>query len=150
MKQIILLLLFFMPFASLADDMCTNPEAYTVDKRCYVTDEQKKEKPYNAVATFVLADGRTNCSGTIVKRHGLSQDDIGYFLYTAKHCVDSNHDNIIDDVVRIRLPNAQEFNAQLIKKGNFNYADGTNQTGDWAKYRIVTIEQNSANDVKDV
>ena len=94
MKKIILLFLLFMPFCSWAGDICTNPEAYTVDKRCYVTEEQKKEKPYNAVATFILADGRTHCSGTIVKRQGLTQDDVGYFLYTAKHCVDSNQAKI--------------------------------------------------------
>lgn len=149
MKQIILSFLLFIPFFSWAGDICTNPEAYTVDKRCYVNEEQKKEKPYNAVAA-ILADGHTHCSGTIVKRQGLTQDDVGYFLYTAKHCVDTNEDNIIDDVVRIRLPNGQEFNAQLVKKGNFNYADSTNQTGDWAKYRVKTIESDSKADVKDV
>ncbi len=150
MKQIVVLFLLCIPLISWGDDTCTNPELYTIDKRCYVTDEQKQEKPYNAVATFVFANERTHCSGTIVKRQGLTQDDVGYFLYTAKHCVDSNHDNIIDDLVRIRLPNGRELNARLIKKGNFNYADGTNPTGDWAKYRLLTIGSNSADGVTEV
>lgn len=149
MKQITLLFLLFIPFCAWADDACTNPEAYTIDRRCYVTEEQKKEKPYNAVATLVYPDGRTHCSGTVVKRQGLTQDDIGYFFYTAKHCIDSNHDNIPDDLIRIKLPNGQEFNAQLVKKGNYNLANSTNQTGDWAKYVLQTLEHNSKDDVKD-
>ena len=150
MKRIFVLFLLFVPFVSLADDVCTNPEAYTVDKRCYVTDEQKKEKPYNSVATFILANGRTHCSGTIVKRQGLTMDDVGYFLYTAQHCADLNHDHITDDLLRIRLPSDQEFNAKLVKQGNWDYQQpSASQMGDWAKYRLVTIEQNSADNVKD-
>ena len=150
MKRIMVSFLLLMSSPSWANDACTNPEAYTIDKRCYVTEEQKKQKPYNAVATLVRNDGRTKCSGTIVKRQGLTMDDAGYFLYTAKHCVDLNHDNITDDLLRIRLPSNQEFNAKLVKQGNLDYEDPASQTGDWAKYRLVTIEQNSADDVKDV
>ena len=149
MKRIMVSFLLLMSSLSWANDACTNPEAYTIDKRCYVTEEQKKQKPYNAVATLVLNDGRTHCSGTVVKRQGLTIDDVGYFLYTAKHCVDLNHDNITDDLLRIRLPSNQEFNAKLVKQGNLDYQDPASQTGDWAKYRLVTIEQNSADGVKD-
>ena len=53
MRRIILFLLFLaVPVNLLAEDACTNPDKYTIDKRCYVTDEQKKEKPYNAVVGF--------------------------------------------------------------------------------------------------
>ena len=33
----------------MAADHCTNPTEYTIDRRCYVTDKQKQQKPYNAV-----------------------------------------------------------------------------------------------------
>ena len=49
--------MIFMPSVSMAADHCTNPKEYTIDKRCYVTDEQKKEKPYNAVVALVHDDG---------------------------------------------------------------------------------------------
>lgn len=151
-KYIITSLLFFIPLISMASDHCTNPTEYTIDKRCYVTDEQKKEKPYNAVATLVSNYGGIHGSGTIVKRHGLTIDDSGYFLYTAKHCADRNNDNVADDNLKIRLPNGQEFLTTLVKQGNYRDTDGiqSNLTGDWAKYKVVTADKNDMGDIKEI
>ena len=145
MKRIGLLFLSFllcMPLIARAADYCTNPEEYTIDKRCYVTDEQKKEKPYNAVAMIVGQHGPDG-SGTIVKRQGLTQDDVGYFLYTAKHCTDRNYDHIADDILRIRLPSGQEFDAKLISQGNYDFEDLATKLGDWAKYRLLMPDKDS-------
>ena len=152
MKRVIVLFLLFVPFISWANDACTNPEAYTVDKRCYVTDEQKKEKPYNAVVALLGGYGGIAGSGTIVKRQGLTKNDVGYFLYTAKHCADRNYDNIADDNLKVRLPNGQEFNAELVKQGNYRVTDGveSNFAGDWAKYRVMTTEQNAGGDIREL
>ena len=65
-KYITISLLLFVPFMSMAADHCTNPKEYTVDKRCYVTDEQKKEKPYNAVVALI-DNVDPYFTGTIVK-----------------------------------------------------------------------------------
>ena len=152
MKHVIVLLLLFIPCISCANDACTNPEAYTIDKRCYVTNEQKKEKPYNAVVALLGGGGGITGSGTIVKRQGLTIKDVGYFLYTAKHCADRNYDNIADDTLKIKLPNGQEFNAELVKQGNYRVTDGleSNFAGDWAKYRVMTTEQNSGDDIREL
>lgn len=86
-KKFLFLLVLFVPisvFASL--DRCVEngkyASQYTIDKRCYVTDAQKKEKPYNAVVALVDDIG-LYCSGTIVKS---DDDKYEYYLYTAKHC----------------------------------------------------------------
>ncbi len=53
---------------------------YTIDRRCYITDEQKKEFPYNAIVG-VSVDGGW-CTGTLVKDNA---DEL--YVYTATHCV---------------------------------------------------------------
>ncbi len=78
-KYIITSLLALVHVVAVAADHCTNPGEYTIDRRCYVTDEQKTQKPYNAV---VMVQGHGVCTGTIVK----GEDDKPY-LYTAKHCL---------------------------------------------------------------
>lgn len=147
MKQImyaLLLMLCYMPVVASAADYCTDPEKYTVDRRCYVTNEQKKEKPYSAVVTFINKNGYTSCSGTIVKRQGLKSDSSGYFLYTAKHCTDYNHDNLPDDALRIKLPDNREFDALLLKYGDSASEDSA-QTSDWAIYSIVSNDSELEN-----
>ncbi len=89
-KYAITSLLFLMPFVAMAeDDHCTKPDEYTIDKRCYVTEEQKTQRPYNSVALVESAEiffdeGQGNvCTGTIVK-----EKDGKPYLYTAKHCLE--------------------------------------------------------------
>ena len=133
MKQLfVIFLLLFLPVVTFADnglhDSCVEngkyKSEYTIDKRCYVTDEQKQISPYNAVVR--LTD--VTCTGTIVKR------DDGYFLYTAKHCTDSDYDNQTDKIVRITLQDGRVFSTNFVKKGDA--VDAKDKFGDWAYYKI--------------
>lgn len=143
MKKIFVSLLFFLFLSpSLAKDACTNPSEYTVDKRCYVTDQQKKQKPYNAVAELLDdKDGWVFCSGTIVKA-----DDDNLYLYTAKHCV-INDSNIAVGKLKIKLQNGQVLTVSKDITGNFYSEKDTtddgqtksrdyNLSGDWAVYKV--------------
>lgn len=80
-KLICLFLLFVPELCFGLDDACTKPDEFTIDKRCYVTDEQKQQKPYNSVVNLTSVIGRY-CSGVLIKE----KEKI--YLYTAKHCVD--------------------------------------------------------------
>lgn len=125
------------------DDACTNPTDFTVDKRCYVTEEQKKKNPYNAVVSFLYASGEAKpCTGTIVKRSSLSKNNKKYFLYTAKHCSDLDFDNYPDSILRIRLQDGRDFDASLINQGNYNIQNGQNLFGDWVEYEILIKDEN--------
>lgn len=130
MKKIIMTSLFaFMPFASMAADHCTNPKEYTVDKRCYVTDEQKKEKPYNAVVALVNRN-HVYCTGTIIKWKN------NLYVYTAKHCVVDKSGGA-SYTIKIRTQSGTEFIAQKNKIGNFDtVANGPNRSEDWAIYSV--------------
>lgn len=131
--------LLFLPTVTLAaptsHDGCMEngkyKSEYKVDRRCYVTDEQKQQKPYNAVVSFLDQDGgRMSCTGTIVKR------DDGYFLHTAKHCTDSDYDHQSDKVLRIKLQDGRTFDTLLVNQGNYDLEYSQNRFGDWTKYKI--------------
>ena len=62
-----------MPQFVLSADSCTNPSEYTIDRRCYVTDKQKQQKPYNATVGLIDVDGYIYCTGTL-----------GVFMETSK------------------------------------------------------------------
>lgn len=140
-KYITTFLLLFIPFMSMAADHCTNPEEYTVDKRCYVTDEQKKTKPYNATVALKTFWG-TYCTGTIAKwNRGLTNTDFSglddlFYLFTAKHCTDHNDDNVPDKTLKIKLQNGNTFDVTLVGYGNRDIKKDTNWAGDWAVYRL--------------
>ena len=118
--------LMIIPTFCLAD-ACTDPENYTIDKRCYVTEEQKQEKPYNAVVGLfsdIIFDDIT-CTGTIVRR------DNKLYLYTAKHCTDS-------DKQYIKLQTGKKLKTYKYEVGNFDkrmYSFDDVQN-DWAIYEI--------------
>jgi len=143
-KLLFLSVFLCVPTMSFASDYCTNPDEYTIDRRCYVTAEQKKEKPYKAAVALIKktygrhADVFTDiyCSGTIVKRQGLTSTDTGYFVYTAKHCVSDNGDNLRNQI-QIQTPSGQEFTAELVKYGDYNESDVLTYHGDWAVFRIL-------------
>ena len=113
----------------MAADHCTNPAEYTVDRRCYVTDEQKKEKPYNAVVALIDEDD-PYCTGTIVK----GKDGKPY-LYTAKHCTNDGK-NLASSTLRIKLQNDTELDVYKNNIGNFDFESSANLHGDWAVYSI--------------
>lgn len=113
----------------MAADYCTNPTEYTIDRRCYVTEEQKKEKPYSATVGFGDVDGAFACSGTIVKNRGF------FYIYTAKHCVD-NKDGSVKKQINVTMQSGKKITAELSKFGDWTEKDSTNSNGDWAVYEI--------------
>ena len=132
----------FFPIYVFGADHCTNPDEYTVDKRCYVTKEQKQTKPYNAVVALVKHDPfRIYCTGTIVKKNDT------LYLYTAKHCVVDN-DNVVSNQINIRTQDLKEYVALNTNSGSY-YRTATvddnnnsktvshNKFGDWAVYKIT-------------
>lgn len=118
--------MFFIPIQSLAADACTHPKQYTVDKRCYVTDAMKQIKPYNAVVSF----NDVFCTGTIV-----NIDDVPY-VFTAKHCTDTDNDNESDERLIVKLQNGKNFYAYRDNVGDYDLKTHTNRIEDWAIYRL--------------
>ena len=131
MKKIIMSSLFvFVPFMSMAADHCTNPTEYTVDKRCYVTEAQKRRKPYNAVVALVLY-GQHYCTGTIVKGPNGRP-----YLYTAKHCTDDEN-YMVRSELEIKLQDGRKLSVTKNNVGNYNVETDENLNGDWAIYSIA-------------
>lgn len=130
MKKIFMfLLLFCMPMMSFGlDDACTKPDEFTIDKRCYVTDEQKQQTPYNAVVKV-----KGGCTGTLVY-----MGNRVLYLVTAKHCVDDK-DGLVRQEVYITLQDGREFDATKSIVGNYDTINDENLSGDYAVY-VVNIE----------
>ena len=124
--KLFLLVLFLLPTFSMAHDSCTNPKEYTIDKRCYVTEEQKSQTPYNAVVSLK----KGFCTGTIV-----NINDVAY-VYTAKHCVDNDGDNEPDDRIVVGLQSGLNFYAYKDNVGDYVLGTQGNRSGDWAIYRM--------------
>ena len=72
---------------------------FTIDRRCYITDEQRQKHPYNAVVGISVngwvsdyqtfeSSGGTICSGVIIK----NPNDGQLYVYTAAHCVSAFDD----------------------------------------------------------
>ena len=119
-----------MPFVAMAaDDHCTKPDEYTIDKRCYVTEEQKTQRPYNAVALVDTEEGM--CTGTVIKgKNGKPQ-----FL-TAKHCFMAGSTDFILMFTTIKLENDDtKYELCGYRSGDYN---GTKYTaaGDWTVAKI--------------
>ena len=131
-KYIITSLLFFVSAVAMADDHCTNPNEYTIDRRCYVTDEQKTQKPYSAVARIDIEEIGAYCTGTIVK-----EKDGTPYLFTAKHCVYRPFlDGKSVDTVKIKLEKDNiEYEATKYACGNY-FGSWKTYGGDWAVYKL--------------
>ena len=128
-KCLIVSLMILIPFTTWARDYCTNPDLYTVDKRCYVTDEEKAQKPYNStVALITSTDNDPMCTGAIVK----IQDAL--FVYTAAHCV--IYKNKKEEQIHIQLQDGKKIIASYNNAGNFNSRSQKVQSTDWAVYHI--------------
>lgn len=116
------------------DDACTKPKEFTIDKRCYVTDEQKKTYPYNTVVALIEQDGFLYCTGTIISEFNGSRIKR---VYTAKHCTDVNEDNLVDETITIKTQDGATYKATnkdiLLTEA---YGTGTLYSGDWAKYDL--------------
>lgn len=130
-KYIIISLLLFIPSLAMAVDHCTNPKEYTADKRCYVTDEQKKEKPYNAVVALV--DGNyVYCTGTIRDYKGK------LYVYTAIHCVFDKSRNDTKDNIEVQTQDGTRITVFKHKQGDRDMTKGLvhDRSGDWIIYKI--------------
>ena len=134
-KYITTFLLLFIPFVSMAEDHCTNPKEFTVDKRCYVTNAQKQKKPYNAVVALI--DGNhVYCTGTIRDYKGK------LYVYTAKHCVNDKSGNI-KDTIEIQTQDGKRFTVNKNKVGDYvPQSLALDRSGDWAIYNIPDEHKN--------
>jgi len=129
-KKLFVFLSLFLSANSFGADHCTNSTEYTVDKRCYVTDEQKERKPYNSVVALIDDDEFIYCTGTIVQgKNGKP------YVYTAKHCI-LDENNLVQSTLRIKLQDGTELNVTKNKVGDFDIATDENESGDWAVYSI--------------
>lgn len=151
MKQgLFVLWLVLSPVVAIADvqphDGCIEngkyKSEYTIDRRCYVTDEQKQQAPYNATVALLDEQGRIYCTGTIFRDNQdfLLEDAFKYetklpvpglFVYTAAHCING-------DRVKIRLQNGKEIITEHV---NGTYRIWAKSIMDWAVYKIPEHEQ---------
>lgn len=123
-------LLLIVPLSSMADDRCTNSSAYTVDKRCYVTDSQKLTKPYNSVVALLNNNNDVVCTGTV-----RTFEDHPY-VYTAKHCVTVDNVNI-GEYILVKTQNGKVFKATKNIIGSKDITKVENdRSGDWAIYTV--------------
>lgn len=127
-KIFVFLSLFVVPNFCWAagNDYCTNPKDYTIDKRCYVTEEQKLQKPYNAVVSL----RQDLCTGTIVNVNNVP------YVFTAKHCTDVDKDKNADDILVAKLQDGTSFNVYKNNVGSYDLETRDNRYGDWAIYRV--------------
>ena len=133
MRKTIIVLLCLIPMRLFANrDGCLYPTEYTIDKRCYITDSEKQTKPYNAVVYLV----ENGCTGTIV------QDNNNLYLYTAKHCADTDLDNKTDKNIDIKLQDDRIITATRITTGGYDIKSDENRYGDWAVYQINNTQDN--------
>ncbi len=144
-KLALLSFLVWLPMVAVAADHCTNPDEYTVDRRCYVTDEQKAQKPFNSVVALIDGGG-IYCTGTIVTQGTRYSPFFSYntqnqnpIILTAKHCTDRNRDGQPDKTLKIMLQDGQKIEVNFAKAGNYNILDGTNDDGDWAVYELPLV-----------
>ena len=121
--------MMFMPSVSMAADSCTIPIHYTIDKRCYVTDAQKRTKPYNAVVE--LDNG---CTGTILNFGGR------LVVHTAKHCVVDDA-GTVRDTITVMTQTGKKISVKLKDWGDFD-ATGLDldRSGDWVYYTIASAD----------
>lgn len=127
MKKLAFVIFCCLPVSLFANsDSCNSPLEYTIDKRCYVTTEQKQIKPYNAVA-YVL---ETGCSASIVKNNNQ------LYVYTAKHCTDIDFDKIPNQKLDVRLQDGRIFSATSTNMGHYDITNDEDKDGDWAIYLL--------------
>ena len=125
------------------DDACNAPEKFTYDKRCYVTEEQKKIFPYNTVVGLQDSEEGIYCTGTIIRKN----DDAQFKVYTAKHCTDYDEDHVPDTTITVKTQNGNVYKAtnESIPTGaygNYKLAEENLHSGDWAQYDIIDAPDN--------
>lgn len=115
-------------------DSCHHKSGFTIDKRCYVTNIQKTQQPYNATVALVEDSGFHYCTGTIVQK-----DDGKLYLYTAKHCI-CNDQGMAEDTIQIETQDGKKIDITAVGKqrdhGLYDCSNDANFTDDWASYEI--------------
>lgn len=129
-------------------DACHKPTEFTVDKRCYVTDEQKQVLPYSSVVGLLNYDNSIGCSGTFVygvsdpdSLFHFSEDDGLVYMLTAKHCVNNLKK------IRVKTQKGDILDVYLKELGNQTGND--NKNGDWAIYKLNDDLKNDAQALKE-
>ena len=132
--QLLSLMLICAPMTVRADDACTHPEKYTTDRRCYATDAQKKQAPYNAV---VLVGGV--CTGTLVREtaFGFLPNTL---LFTAAHCTNIDNDDKPNKTLWITLQDGRSFDVEFVSMGKYDLGakstTAQESLSDWAIYKF--------------
>lgn len=119
---------------------------YTIDRRCYVTDEQKKQSPYNATVGLIGDKNEIYCTGTIFRdNQDISLQKLfqyntplpaqGLYVYTAAHCAKNGAQQL-----KIRLQNGQEIITEKVNVGGRKdipaWSDNWVLTKDLAVYQM--------------
>ncbi len=134
-SYIITFVLLVLPSIAMATDGCVHPEQYTIDRRCYVTDVQKEQLPYNTVVALV-EDGIKYCTGTIIK------DENGdLYVYTARHCVDTKN-GYAQDRITIQTQDGSQFQVNKHRVGDYSSLTDASFPGDWAIYSFSASPDN--------
>lgn len=103
---------------------------FTIDKRCYVTNEQGLSSPYNAVAVILDKEEHTHGTGVIVKKDGQ------LYLYTAKHCIDQDNDNKPDfSFYAYQEVGNDIYPEELVGAGERD-PENKADSGDWIIYKV--------------
>lgn len=115
-------------FKDFNTDRCTEngryKNEYTIDRRCYITDEQKQMFPYNTVVEITNVCG--HCTGVIVK----DKYDGNLYVYSAGHCVYCH--SIGNSNITLQDGKKFELKHMLSKLNSF---------GDFAVFAIPKSEQ---------
>ena len=115
-------------------DACTDPDEYTIDKRCYVTEEQKLQSPYNAVVA-TLKDGGIWCTGTIVKNRN---DKL--YMFTAKHCVVDKQTGDSADILQIQTQSGEQIAVNKMMVGGYKPGHAAlNDYGQWDRSTDLVV-----------
>ena len=122
------------PLMPIAEDSCTGSNDHTIDKRCYVTDEQKRTKPYNAVVALYDDERGIYCTGTMLGIGGR------LLVNTAKHCV-ADKDGNVAPTITVMTQTGKKLTVDLIQTTDHDAADlGPDRSDDWAYY-IVPLQE---------
>lgn len=129
MKKYGICFLFILTLpAHAAGDSCSNPAAYTIDRRCYITGAQTRQPPYNSVVQLIDDIGGY-CSGTIVN-FGSEQ-----YIVTAYHCALGLDSDTVQQEIHATMPNGERITAHYHSGGGYG-KDNHDINKDFAFYRI--------------
>lgn len=113
-----------------ATDGCSDPDKYTIDRRCYVSASQRSTPPYSSVVALIENGNFVYCTGTIV-RHQKK-----LYMITARHCA-VDRKNIPYATINIKTSSGKIIAVHKHKLGD-NVMDFL---GDWAVYTVPESDE---------